>query len=110
MLKIRLPSGRWVSARAYLHGWKAVKNSDSSRLIAGWCWAPVPAGECLESLRRGVHDRINRHDRTRPASWRHLDSIWQTETARAALALNQSRVVIRWLPVWLRERFGERMT
>jgi hypothetical protein len=110
MMKIRLPSGRWVSARAYLDGWRAVKTADSSRLIAGWDWSPVPAGECLESLRRGIHARISRHDRTRPASWRHLDAIWQTETMRAARVLNQSRVVIRWLPVWLRGRFGGRMT
>src|SRR5689334_7293404 len=69
--------------------------------------------EILREFRLGLHDRINRRIdgfpgtlRPRPHSGtRKYDYQWQVETYRAAIQLNQPRLIIHWLPPWLKTRF-----
>lgn len=106
--RIRLPSGHSVTLGEYVRSWKALQTLAPDRLVERWSHFATPAGEILRAISFGVHDRINRR-----LPWygqgRKWDSQWQLETYRAAQQLNHPRLVIRWLPVWLKARFAHRL-
>ena len=105
---IVLPNGNRVLVGTYVAAWRTLKTMDPQQLIAGFSWFPTPAGEVLTEMRRGLADRINRRD---PAHGRgrKWDPDWQTETWRASRALNTPRLVIHWLPPWLKARYAHRL-
>jgi hypothetical protein len=77
---VTLPGGRAVGLRSYVDGWRKVRlqcTVNPRQHVNGWNWYPVPAADILRDLERGMHDRINRHDRTRCAGWRKLDAEYQ---------------------------------
>ena len=84
---IRLPNGRSVTLGAYVAAWRAVKSLDPSRPCGGFDHFPEPAGDILREMRRGMHDRINRH-----LSWfgtgRKWEQDYQINTMRRARAVN----------------------
>lgn len=105
---IRLPNQKLCSLSAYARAWKAIKNLPPATSVFGWaCW-PVQAGEVLEVLRFGLHDRINRH-----VEWHGKGRKWgegyQVEFRRAGRAVNTPRLILDWLPADLRDRFGHRL-
>ena len=109
---IRLPSGRWVSVNTYLIAWRQLQTTailNPDKLITGWDHFPTTAKEILRDMRYGLHDRINRHDRTRPPTWRKLDADWQRAMTHSAYMLNTPRLIIDWLPAELRHRFNHRL-
>lgn len=110
-LAVRLASGRRVSLAAYADAWKRLRRMDPRqwfRETPGSSFGGT-AADALREMRAGLDDRINRHI---PAygRGRKWDPNWQTETARAARALNTPRLAIHWLPPHLRERFASRLT
>jgi len=105
---IVLPNGRRVSLSTYVAAWRTLKAIDPKQQIEGFDWFSMAAGDVLKELRRGLADRINRHD---PAygQGRKWDYQWQIETWRASRNLNTPRLAIHWLPPWLKARFSHRL-
>jgi len=105
---IRLPSGRRVTIAEYCRSWRALKAMDPAARVGGWDHFATDAGAILRALREGMHDRINRR-----LAWsqdtRKWSPIWQRDMARASRDLNHPRLVIHWLPMDLRARFGHRL-
>jgi hypothetical protein len=105
---IRLPNGKVCTLPTYTRAWKQLKGCDPNAHIAGFGHFPERAHDVLRALRRGMHDRINRH-----LPWygkgRKWDEQWQLDTRRASRDLNHPRLVIHWLPSWLKARFGHRI-
>jgi hypothetical protein len=108
MKVIGLPNGRKVSLGSYIRGWKAVKAAKPSQAIKGWEHFPVRADEVLRDYSRGVQARINRHD---PAYGigRKWDPDWERAMIQASRQLNTPRLIIRYLPSELKERFAHRL-
>lgn len=61
MKTIRLPNGRAVTLGSYVRFWQQVRRLPDAARVDGFSWIHDTAGECLAEIRRGVHDRINRH-------------------------------------------------
>lgn len=103
------PNGRPVAIGEYVRCWRILKTAHPDALAGNWQHFPASASEILSDIRWGLHDRINRHlpwfNCGRKWSWQ-----WQTETMRAAIALNTPRLAIHWLPAWLMPRFGHRIS
>jgi len=106
---ITLPNGKQVTLGRYVQAWKKLLEIDPDTEIAGWGFEAQPASSILREMRRGLDDRINRHDRTRPQKWRKLQSSWYWEIFRAADQLNDPRLIIGWLPTELKTRFSHRL-
>ncbi len=64
MMYITLPNGKPCSLGVYVKGWKAIKTMAPHETVRGWTWWAEDACRVLDDIARGVHDRINRHDRT----------------------------------------------
>lgn len=107
---ISLYPGRSVTLASYLAAWREVKQSDPGRVYRNGpgSWAPMTAEEILREMRRGIHTRINRQDAAYGRGRKWCEA-WQTETQRAARAINTPRLRIHWLPVEWRARFGHRL-
>jgi hypothetical protein len=111
-----LGDGRTVSLGAYVKAWKAALAAPAgSTFDKGFNWYPETREETLRTFRKGLADRINRRidgfpGALRPEVFRgrKWSYEWQVETSRAAQQLN-SRVVIHWLPIWLKARFAHRI-
>jgi hypothetical protein len=105
---ITIPSGRQVTIGVYVKGWKAAKVLPSDRLVKGWDIFDVPAGEVLEDIRDGIHDRINRR-----LAWYGKGRKWaleyQGELSYASRQVNQPRMTIDWLPNDLKVRLAHRL-
>ena len=61
-----MPGRRHILLGEYLRSWKklAALHPDAvalRRMVNGWEWYPISAGEILGKISYGVHDRINRH-------------------------------------------------
>ena len=105
-----------VTLGQYVQAWRvALAAAPGSEFRSGFSWYPQTREEILREFRRGLHDRINRrldgfgHVLRPKRTSRKLSYEWQIETYRAAQQLNQTRLVIHWLPLWLRERFAHRL-
>jgi hypothetical protein len=108
---ITLGGGRQVSLGVYVRAWRTVLAASPSASFAGSpCDARCPAdrAQILREFRKGLHDRINRH-----LPWyrvgRKWDNDWQRATYQAAIAVNTPRLIISWLPHWLKGRFAHRL-
>lgn len=108
---VALGCGRRIGLGHYVKAWKAClalsAGTSVGRGVSGY---GDTAGEALAELRRGLHDRINRH-----LPWYGKGRKWSHDWERAmgigARALNTPRLIIRWLPEDLMkvERFRERV-
>jgi len=113
---VTLGDGRQVGLGGYVKAWKAALAAPAgSTFDKGFNWWPETREEILRTFRKGLQDRINRRIDGFPGALRpegprgrKWTSEWQTETRRAAQQLN-SRVVIHWLPAWLKPRFAHRI-
>ena len=105
---ITVPIGRHIALGEYVKTWRLLKTLPPMEEVKGWSWWAVRADVILEGISYGVHDRINRllpwFNKGRKWEWNY-----QTETRRAARALNTPRLIIHWLPSWLRPRFEHRI-
>ena len=108
MNTIRLPSGRSVRLPVYVQAWRALLTLDPEVQLNDWWYWPVPAHQVLREIRRGVHNRINRHDPDY-GKGRKWGGQWQLETQRAARDLNTPRLALHYLPPWLRARYAHRL-
>jgi hypothetical protein len=115
---VYLPGRRHVSLSSYVKAWTtALAAPPEATFQTGFNWYPETREEILREFRRGLHDRINRRidgfpGTLQPASaskYRKLTYEWQIETYRAAQQLNRPRLVIHWLPPWLKSRFQHRL-
>lgn len=115
---VYLPQGRCVTLGNYVHAWRlALIAPDTAVFKNAFTWYPQTKQEILREFRLGLHDRINRRIdgfpgtlRPRPhPDTRKYDYQWQLETYRAAIQLNQPRLIIDWLPPWLKTRFAYRL-
>jgi len=105
---VTLPNGRAVRLGMYVAAWRKLLTLPAERPVSGFDYFAQPAAEILRELRRGMHDRINRHDGVygRGRKW---DSDYQRALRHAASALNTPRLVIDWLPADLKPRFAHRL-
>jgi hypothetical protein len=115
---VYLPSGRHVSLSGYAAAWKtALAAAPGTTFQTGFNWYPENREDILREFRRGLHDRINKRidgfpctlRPTQKSQPRKLSHEWQIETYRAAQQLNRPRLVIHWLPLWLKPRFQHRL-
>lgn len=69
MNTIGLPDGRHILIAEYVRSWRKLLTLPADRWVAGWShFGITTAGEILADIRRGIHDRINRH-----LPWPHRD-------------------------------------
>ena len=113
-----LPEGRQITLGGYVRSWKLALAAPHNAVFKdGFNWYPEDKASVLREFRRGLHDRINRRidgfpGTLRPRAFpnsRKYSHEWQIETYRAAIQLNQPRLVIHWLPPWLKRRFAHRL-
>jgi hypothetical protein len=115
---IYLSEGRTVSLGAYVKAWQfALASPPRTMFDKGFNWYPETREQVLQEFRRGLQDRINRRvpgfpttlrPRQIPSS-RKWSYEWQIETYRAAQQLNHPRLIIDWLPAWLKPRYSNRL-
>lgn len=107
--RITLGNGRHVTIASYVATIRHAKAHPQATYPHGLTgWWQVQGYEIVEQYMAGVHDRINRHIPGYGKGHRWGEP-YQTETKRAAIALNQPRLIIHWLPHWLRTRFAHRL-
>lgn len=73
ILTMGLPGGRHIHLSTYVQSWKRLTTLDPQTSVGNWEWYPLPAGDILGRISRGVHDRINRHLPWFPQLARELD-------------------------------------
>lgn len=115
---VHLPQGRQVTLGNYVRAWSlAIAAPEGTIFNKGFNWYPQTKNEVLREFRRGLNDRINRRidgfpgtlrPQPHPNTRKH-DYQWQVETHRAAIQLNQPRLIVHWLPPWLKTRFAHRL-
>ncbi len=115
---VYLSEGRQVTLANYTRAWKLALAAPTDAVFdKGFTWYSQTRAEVLREFRRGLHDRINRRIhrfpgtlRVRPfPNTRKYQYEWQLETYRAAIRLNHPRLIIDWLPAWLKSRFAHRL-
>ena len=114
---VYLPGNRTVTLGNYVKAWRMVLTAAPGTVFdKAFNWWPETREDILREFREGLHDRINRRvdgfpGVLRPVNihQRKLDHQWQVETERAARQLNRPRLVIDWLPAWLKPRFAHRL-
>ena len=108
---ITLADGRGIGLGKYVAAWKQCLELPAStpvgRGINGW---GQTAGEALVDLRRGLDDRINRKIPGYGVG-RKWSSDWYFATWNASRAINNPRLIVRWLPADMMKipRFAERV-
>lgn len=101
---------RTLTLGQYCVAWRTVKaapaETEFKESLCGW-W-PESRETILGQFSYGVHDRINRH-----LPWfgkgRKWHDDWQRETLQAAQRINQPRLIIDWLPGWLKGQYAQRL-
>ena len=66
---IIIPSGRPVSVRAYVAAWKMLRQDEKAGIdcdVKDWGQFPCRGSAVLRDMRRGLVDRINQHEPSRP--------------------------------------------
>lgn len=102
-------STRKVTLASYMAVVKAAKMHPASEFRSSLrSWAPVRGVVIVREFREALHEKLSRMDAAYGVG-RKWGEEWQVETKRAALVLNAPRVVIHWLPPWLRSRFAHRL-
>lgn len=69
---ITLPNGKQCTLGKYASAWRTLLTLPPQQDVAGFDWHPSTARDVLSSMRRGMMERINRHDRTRAVHSRDL--------------------------------------
>jgi hypothetical protein len=110
MQRVIKTATRTVTLGQYLRAWKAVLASPAGSEFRYSLCSPWPASRevILKEFSEGVHDRINRHIPGYGVG-RKWSSDWQREAQHAANWLNHPRLIIDWLPTWLKERYAHRL-
>lgn len=105
----RLPNGRLVTIKSYVKAWKTLRSMDPNAMIPGWDDFPTEAWRVLREMRRGMHDRINRHmlDHGKGRKW---TDDWFFAAFRCARDVNTPRLIVRWVPAEFRSRLAGRLT
>lgn len=119
MQRVVYISDRAITLGNYVKAWKTALAAPSGAVFEnGFAWYSQTRTEVLREFRRGLHDRINRRIAGFPGTLRAAafpntrkrQHEWQVETYRAAVRLNQQpRLIIDWLPLWLKLRFAHRL-
>jgi hypothetical protein len=106
---VTLGDGRKIGLGKYVAAWKQCLalpgNTPIGKGIDGW---GQTAAQALSDLRKGMDDRINRRI-PGYGKGRKWGSDWYFSMWRASRDLNNPRLVIRWLPAEIRERFRDRI-
>ena len=106
---ITLPNSRRVGLRTYCESWRTLQSAPPDASITGWDHFPTRAADILHELRRGIHDRINRHERTYYGRGRKWSDDWQRAALQCARAVNTPRLIVDWIPHDLRARLAHRL-
>jgi hypothetical protein len=111
---ITLPNGKQCTLPKYVQAWKTLATVPEKELITGFFSFPHTAGAVRRELRRGLHDRINRH-LAGYGQGRKWDPQYQTEAMRIALEVNTPRRAVhakscRHWPRELRARLAHRIS
>lgn len=105
---ITLPNGRKVGLGVYAKAWRELLKANPKEQIKGFGYFSETAESILYEMRGGLAERINAKIPGYGVG-RKWANEWYTETWRAARALNEPRLVIDWLPPWLKGRFADRL-
>ena len=106
---IRLPNGRRVTLGTYVRAWRALLTMKPTDQVKGFDHFAEDASRILRELRRGMHDRINRHipGYGRGRKWSHD---WYRAAWRTSRDVNTPLLIVRWVPHDLRARLAHRLT
>jgi hypothetical protein len=108
---ITLGDGTQIDVRDYAKMWRRVKEappgSTFNRSLRS-SWIPVTREELLEQFSYGMNDRISRHIPGYGVG-RKWDQDWQNSTWRVSRQINHPRLILSWLPPWLKKRFAHRL-
>lgn len=107
--RIVLPNGRRCSVAVYVAAWKQLKLVKPDTSVRGFGDWPASAGDVLAELRRGLDDRINRHD-PHYGRGRKWDHDWQRHALQTAQAANTPRLAIYYIMPDFRARLAHRLT
>lgn len=58
---IQLPTGNLCTLASYIEAWRIMKSCPPSQMFLGFHHHPETAEVILREIRKGVHDRINKH-------------------------------------------------
>jgi hypothetical protein len=106
---VTLPNGKPCGLGKYVAAWRTLRAIAPDTQVKGFDHFPDDAASVLRELRRGLHDRINRHleGYGKGRKWHHD---WQRAAIQTAYAVNTPRLVVRWVPWDLRHRLAHRIT
>jgi hypothetical protein len=108
---VALGHGRKIELGRYVAAWKQCRELPAGmpigRGINGW---GQTAGEALAELRRGLEDRINRNIPGYGVG-RKWSTDWYFATWNASRAINNPKLIVRWLPADMMkvQRFRDRV-
>ena len=105
---ITLPNGRKVGLGVYAKAWRELLKANPKEMVKGFAYFPEQAESILHAMRGGLSERINAKVPGYGVG-RKWANEWYFETWRASRMLNEPRLVIDWLPAWLKPRFGYRL-
>jgi len=105
---VTLPNQRRCTLGRYVAAWRALRAMNPAAPAAGFDDVPLPALEILRQLRRGMHERINRHLPAygRGRKWTYD---WQGNAMFTARLVNTPRLCIDWVPPDFRQRLQHRL-
>lgn len=64
-IAIRLPNGKWCGIGRYAQAWRNMLDPINARQsFPGWSHFPTEGRSILADMRRGLQERISRHERT----------------------------------------------
>jgi hypothetical protein len=118
MQRVVFISGRTITLGNYVRAWKTALAAPPNAIFEkGFTWYSQTKAEVLREFQRGLHDRINRRIDGFPGTLKPManpvtrkrEYQWQLETYRAAQRLNHPRLIIDYLPPWLKKRFAHRL-
>lgn len=108
---IGLPNGRSCRLPTYVAAWKRLRTMKPDASVDGFGHFDQRADEILRELRRGMHDRINRHIAGYGVG-RKWASDWWWPTWRLSRDVNTRRLVVRvrQCPKEFRARLAHRLS
>lgn len=111
MRYVTLPNGRKCGLGFYTKGWReliAIVRDSPEAPVNGFDHFSEAALRVLTEIRRGMHDRINRHI---PGfgKGRKWDQDWQRAVIHTARCANTPRLALGWVPRDLKARLAHRL-
>lgn len=113
MKTIYMGNGTTVSLASYIEGWKKALALDQAVMVKAGpgAWWPQSVAQVLEKLRRGMHERINRHvaGYGKGRKWSHE---WQAGARQLTDLVNYPHMIVRpgSVPPEFRDRLKDRIT